>query len=369
MDKMKLAKPDYPQTWNPQSFEHNKAWEYKVQRAMKMNSRILLNSRADLAVSYRVKGRWKRAEWLELNILRQKKDLLGNKHPDTIGAMENLATTYLKQGHWRQAKDLQAEVVKARESDLGKDHRLTLLSLVILAAIYGCLQECRSVEDESWSVPNTPSTKEKLRLQSHRRQCRLKKAKDMLGSMLSSTSQTLYPQDIANIESLLGSVFYRQSRWEDCRQLEMGILDRRVAMLGAYHRDTLISKGNLALSLKAYDVRNVEEALHHEDEVLHARRQLLGSDHPETMTAMTNLARTYESLGGSNERSNSLWTELRNGERQAQEIRKQGWKLREKGLKRKSRLQVLQNALVKREAESSSVLETDITAYYQRFFG
>jgi hypothetical protein len=58
----------------------------------------------NLADSYRTQGRCSEAEKLEIGVLEQRKRILGNKHPDTIAAAGNLPATYGKQGRWKRLR-------------------------------------------------------------------------------------------------------------------------------------------------------------------------------------------------------------------------------------------------------------------------
>ncbi|WP_203097920.1 tetratricopeptide repeat protein [Skermanella rosea] len=70
-------------------------------------------------------------------------------------------------------------------------------------------------------------------------------------------------------------------------------LRRRV--LGDEHPDTLTSMSNLALTLGAQGNHGGARAL--EEQVLALRRGVLGDEHPDTLTSMNNLAGTLLHLG------------------------------------------------------------------------
>ena len=65
--------------------------------------------------------------------------------------------------------------------------------------------------------------------------------------------------------------------------------------LGADHPDTLSAMGNLANSYS--DTGRLEEALGMREEVLRLMRENLGADHPDTLKAMTGLAVSYSETG------------------------------------------------------------------------
>jgi tetratricopeptide (TPR) repeat protein len=62
-----------------------------------------------------------------------RKDILGERHPDTIRASSNLAVTYSALGRHREAEQLAQDVLTLRTQVLGETHPDTLSSLCTLA--------------------------------------------------------------------------------------------------------------------------------------------------------------------------------------------------------------------------------------------
>ena len=73
------------------------------------------------------------------------------------------------------------------------------------------------------------------------------------------------------------------------------VLRLRREKLGADHPDTLTAMHNLAISYR--QAGRLEEALGMGEEVLRLRREKLGADHPDTLDAMHNLANSYRRAG------------------------------------------------------------------------
>ena len=48
--------------------------------------------------------------------------MLGEKHPDTIESMASLADTYYQQGRSREAEEIDVEVLDLRREVLGEKH-------------------------------------------------------------------------------------------------------------------------------------------------------------------------------------------------------------------------------------------------------
>jgi hypothetical protein len=66
-------------------------------------------------------------------------------------------------------------------------------------------------------------------------------------------------------------------------------------ILGEEHPDTISAMNNLASTFG--DLGRRDEAAKMLQEVLDKRRQILGEEHPDTITAMSNLAVTLGNLG------------------------------------------------------------------------
>ncbi|KAJ7278926.1 hypothetical protein C8J57DRAFT_1465179 [Mycena rebaudengoi] len=79
------------------------------------------------------------------------------------------------------------------------------------------------------------------------------------------------------------------------RHLRWLFWKRASRLLGSEHPDTLNAMGNLAISYR--DLGKFSEAEALEVVVLEKRTQILGSEHPDTLKAMGNLAITYRDLG------------------------------------------------------------------------
>ena len=68
--------------------------------------------------------------------MRLKREVLGEKHPDTLYALNNLAYIFASQGHFSDAEPLYKKGFRLRQEVLGGIHPLTLASLKNLAEFY-----------------------------------------------------------------------------------------------------------------------------------------------------------------------------------------------------------------------------------------
>ncbi|MCJ1349722.1 hypothetical protein MMC31_007963, partial [Peltigera leucophlebia] len=73
------------------------------------------------------------------------------------------------------------------------------------------------------------------------------------------------------------------------------VLEARQRTLGSEHPDTLGSMNNLAISYSY--LGRTQEAMDLGEKVLKASQRMLGSEHPVTLTSMNNLAASYSDLG------------------------------------------------------------------------
>ena len=107
---------------------------------------------------------------------------------------------------------------------------------------------------------------------------------------------------IENVALLCLRVAYflsRDGKFYDCLQFEQAAINIYTDLLGEDHPDTLTSMNNLAETYRALGRTNEAAALH--EKVLESRKRTLGEEHPDTLTSMNNLAATYWALGRTNE--------------------------------------------------------------------
>ncbi|MGI9487278.1 MAG: tetratricopeptide repeat protein [Geminicoccaceae bacterium] len=54
--------------------------------------------------------------------LQLRREVLGERHPDTLQGLNNLAGLYFSQGHYSDAEPLLEEALQLRRETLGKKH-------------------------------------------------------------------------------------------------------------------------------------------------------------------------------------------------------------------------------------------------------
>ncbi|PVF93981.1 protein prenylyltransferase [Serendipita vermifera] len=93
---------------------------------------------------------------------------------------------------------------------------------------------------------------------------------------------------VLSIRGRLGSALHQCGEWKEAEKIQREVLELSREILGSQHRDTIRVMGNLALTLGYRG--QLEEAEKIQREVLELRKGILGPRHPDTILAMNNLA-------------------------------------------------------------------------------
>jgi len=118
--------------------EAEKQFEAALEEAEGFGSRDLriATSLNNLAVLYKLQGRYREAEPLLLRALAIREQALGSEHPDVAQSLDNLAGLYHSQGYHREAEPLLRRALAIYESRLGAEHPGVAQSLNSLAGLY-----------------------------------------------------------------------------------------------------------------------------------------------------------------------------------------------------------------------------------------
>ncbi|KAJ5644831.1 hypothetical protein N7507_010842 [Penicillium longicatenatum] len=239
----------------------SKSREYR-QKTYGTDDESTLASTAILADAYRLEGRWKEAEQLQVQVMEAHKMYLGADHPETLISMANLALTYWNQGRWDKAKKLQVQIMETRKTKLGADHPDTLKSMANLASTYwnqGRWDEAKQLQEQVVEI-----------------------SKIKLGAV--------HPNTLASMANL-ASIYWNQGRWEEAEQLQVQVMETNKIKLGTDHPSTITSMANLTTTYISQGRWNEAEQLGLQ--VIGISKKKLGADHPDTLTSMTNLATIY----------------------------------------------------------------------------
>jgi len=97
------------------------------------------------------------------------------------------------------------------------------------------------------------------------------------------------------IASRIALVYYEQGQWKEAEALQVVVMEKSKQLLGDEHPDTLTSMAKLAVTYRKQGKWKEAEAL--QVVVIEKRKQLLGDEHSSTLTSKGNLAVTYRNQG------------------------------------------------------------------------
>ncbi|KAM0139051.1 hypothetical protein ACHAP3_003319 [Botrytis cinerea] len=262
----------------------------------------------NLASTWWQQGHYEKAEQLEIEVLALQKEVLGEKHPDTITAMASLASTWRRQGHYEKAEQLEIEVLVLRKEVLGEKHPDTIFAMANLASTWrqqGYYEKAESLEIEVLALqkeilgekhPDTITAMASLASNWHQ-QGHYEKAEQLEIEVLALQKEVFgekHPFTIF-VMANLASTWHQQGHYEKAEQLKIEVLALQKEILGEKHPDTISVMAILASTWQQQG--HYEKAEQLQIEVLALRKEVLGEKHPDTMFAMANLASTWRRQG------------------------------------------------------------------------
>jgi hypothetical protein len=256
----------------------------------------------------RMRGDYHAAAAAQTQLLDDRKNTLGEEHPETLIAMNNLASTLSAQGGWGGARELQEQVLKISRRLLGEEHPQTLTAMNNLASSLWAQGDCggaRQLQEQvlkgrRWVLgeehPHTLSAMGNL-ASTLSAQGELSGARELQEQVLKISRRLLgeeHPETLIAMGNLAGTL-WAQGDWGGARELQEQVLKISRRLLGEEHPETLRVMGNLALTLRAQT--ELGRARQLQEQVLKVRRRRLGDEHPDTLSAMGNLASTLSAQG------------------------------------------------------------------------
>ncbi|KAH7490511.1 hypothetical protein FOMA001_g2273 [Fusarium oxysporum f. sp. matthiolae] len=264
-------------------------------------------SMADLAVTYHAQGRYDEAERLKDEALELRREVVGEKHPDTIKSMADLAATYHGQGRYDEAEGICQEVLELRREVLGEKHPDTISSMASLAVTYhaqGRYDEAERLKDEALELrrqvvgekhPDTIKSMADLAATYHG-QGRYDEAERLKDEALELRREVVGEKHPDTIRSMadLAVTYHAQGRYDEDEEISVKVLELRRELLGEKHPDTISSMAELAVTYHQQD--RYDKALQLHQTALDLRRHMLGENHPHTMQSVAYLASTQDAL-------------------------------------------------------------------------
>ncbi|KAI7761732.1 hypothetical protein LZL87_013582 [Fusarium oxysporum] len=111
---------------------------------------------ANLAETYHAQGQYEEDEEISVKVLELRREVLGEKHPDTIDSMAGLAATYHSQGRYDKALQFHQTALDLRRNILGEKHPDTMQSVAYLTSTQDALQQLPSLAESIQSLAVTP---------------------------------------------------------------------------------------------------------------------------------------------------------------------------------------------------------------------
>ena len=219
----------------------------------------------NLAVLYRLQGKYDHAEPLLVRSLTIREKTLGPDHPGVAVCLDNLAVLYQSQDKYDHAEPLHHRSLKIWET-LGPDHPAVATSLNNLASLY-------------------------------RLQDKYDHAEPLYHRSLKIWEKTLgsdHP-NIATSLNNLTALYYSQGKYDQAEPRCHRSLKIREETLGADHPAVATSLDNLAELYRLQGKYDQAEPLYHRS--LKIREETLGADHTNVATSLNNLAELYRLQG------------------------------------------------------------------------
>jgi len=263
---------------------------------------------SDVGMCFKINGKYAEAEqMLRLTLMLQNK-VLGEKHPDTLGSMNNLAEVLRSQGKYDEAESMHRQTLMLTKKMLGEEHPSTLDSMNNLAAVLHDQEKYEKAEQMHRQTlelrekvlgkehPHTLVSTNNL-TSTHQQQGKCEEAEQMHRQTLELRKKVLgkeHPDTLVSMNDL-ATVLLNQEKYEKAEQMYRQTLVLRKKVLGKEHPHTLDSMNNLAAVLHKQE--KYEEAEQMLQQTLRLKKKVLGEEHPSTLGSMNNLTSTLQQQG------------------------------------------------------------------------
>jgi tetratricopeptide (TPR) repeat protein len=228
---------------------------------------------------YAEQGQWKSARQLQERVVRIRKKLLGMRHKDTISAQNSLGQTLWNLFEFKPAGELQRQILNAL-----RWHRPTLSDWMIWpiwlpthTAYCLALSEVTSILWLAGERSLSKWTGERA---------------------VAGLRERLGPEDPLTLKAMfhLARTYLHLGEQAKCHQLLLWVLKYQKRFFGMKHPDTLMTRNELGMLLCA-SRRHLPAAQRLVENVLQARRQILGEEHAYTLWSINDLSKIYIEIG------------------------------------------------------------------------
>jgi tetratricopeptide (TPR) repeat protein len=228
---------------------------------------------------YAEQGQWKSARQLQDRVVRMRKKLLGRRHRDTIRAQNSLGQTLWNLFEFKPAGEIQREILNAlrwRRPTFG-DWMIWPVWLPTHTSYCLALSEVTSILWLAGERSLSKWTGERA---------------------VAGLTQRLGPKDPLTLKAMfhLARTYMHLGEGEKCHQLLLWVLKYQKRFFGMNHPDTLMTRNELGMLLCA-SKRHLPAAQRLVENVLQARRQILGEEHAYTLWSINDLSKIYIEVG------------------------------------------------------------------------
>jgi CHAT domain-containing protein/Flp pilus assembly protein TadD len=286
-----------------------------IERTLKIREKILGPEHRDvgtalnnLAIVYRDKSDYARAEPLYQRALAVREKALGQWHPEVAATLSNLALLYSDRGEYAEAEPLYQRALGICEKTLGPEHPDLAYPLTNLAILYrnqGKYTKSEPLYQRALPIfekalgPEHPTVATALNalaiLYSSRGE--YARAEPLFLRALAIRKKTLDPEHPLIAESLHNLAVINDERgdYESAERFYRQALAIKEKALGPEHRYLASSLSQLAEIYRKKGEYAKSERLH--QRALNIRVKTLGPDHPEVPSSLSYLANLYRDRG------------------------------------------------------------------------
>ena len=264
-------------------------------------------------------GQLQEAEDLAKEIWYERQNELGAKHVDTLDSYNTLAGMYQEQGKFKEGAKVARYTLKGLQKSLKADDIIiqnTKRRLGTILQMLGeyteaetLLREALDIYTDQVGPDNYVALKVKWRLAwILHDQGKYKEAEQMSFETWTAQKRIIGENHVDCLKSLflLADDLQAQTKFEEALNYKRNVYTQAVASFGPKHRLTLFAAASLASCLVAsVSVKGsfaaYEEASDLYNAVLKSREELLRPDHPEILSARTDVARILRLRGSCDE--------------------------------------------------------------------
>ena len=245
-----------------------------------------------IASFYDACGEYQKAFVIREKISEERKEKLGDEHPETLRALMGLANSYTYLGKKKEALELNRVVYEKQKKIAGETDTMTMRALGNLSISYyenGMYEEGLKLNEENLRIrketlgeehPDTLTAMNNLALDYYKKGD-LEKALQLVRETFQKRNKILGENHPASLKtgSILTSIFRKAGMYQEAMETDEILYQKSKTILGESHPDTI-----KVMEYLAYDYERVnryQDALKTRSDILFLLKESLGEDHPD----------------------------------------------------------------------------------------